>query len=151
MRTYLTKAILFLLLTVAFVPCLAQQSGTVSFAYDANGNRITRSINIRKVSENGKDIEAISPMLMEATDIFANTKVSIFPNPTKDKVYLFVESDEEEHVLQMRLTNIAGALIQERCLIVDAESIDLTSLPCGVYLLQLATATEIHVWKIIKN
>lgn len=151
MRTYLTKAILILLMAVAVVPCLAQQSGTVSFTYDENGNRTARSINIRRVIENGKDVEAESPTLLEATDVFANTKVSIFPNPTKDMVFLFMESDEEEHVLQMQLANSAGNVIQEKQLKGDSDSIDLSGLSSGVYLLQLTTATEVRVWKIIKN
>ena len=151
MRKYLKKAILILLMAVAVVPCLAQQSGTESFSYDENGNRTARSINIRRVIENGKDVEAESPTLLEATDVFANTKVSIFPNPTMDIVFLIVESDKEEHLLQMRLSNSAGTIIQEKYLMGDSESIDLSGLSSGVYLLQLTADTEVHVWKIIKN
>lgn len=151
MRTYLTKAILILLLTVTVVPCLAQQSGTVSFAYDANGNRITRSINIRKVSENGKDIEGGGPILAEVTDVFANIVISIYPNPTKGIVFLSLESKEKHHLLKMRLANPSGAILQEKYLEGNLESIDLSSQPAGVYLLQLTTDTEASVWKIIKN
>lgn len=142
---------LSLLLAVAVVPCLAQQSGTVSFAYDENGNRIMRSINIRKVNENGKDVESQSPTLGEAIDVFANMKVSIYPNPTKDMVFISAESVEVEHVLQIRLTNAAGTVLQQKEYKGILESIDLSDLPVGVYLLQLTLDKEVHVWKLIKN
>lgn len=151
MRTHLTNTLLLLFTTLVLTPCFAQQESIVTFNYDANGNRITRSISIRRVVENGKDIESDSQMQVEAIDIFANTKVSIFPNPTKNKVYLFVESDEEEHMLQMRLANSVGIVIQEKYLKGDTETIDLSNLSSGVYLLQLTIATEARVWKIIKN
>lgn len=151
MKTLLTKAILTFFLAVATVPCLAQQSGTVSFTYDENGNRIMRSINIRKVSENGKNVESQSPTLGDATDVFANMKVSIYPNPTKGMVFISAEGDEGEHTLQIRLTNTAGIVLQEKEYNGNLESIDLSDLPVGVYLLQLTSDNEVHVWKIIKN
>ena len=40
METHLTKAILVLLMAIAAVPSLAQQTSTVSFIYDADGNPI---------------------------------------------------------------------------------------------------------------
>lgn len=151
MKTPLTKALLMLLLTIAAVPCLAQQRGTVAFAYDANGNRITRTFCMKKVNENGKNVEFENPTLAEATDMFSDIELSIYPNPTKDMVFISVASFESQPVLKMKLATSTGAVLQEKELIGTIESFDLSGLSGGFYFLELSTTAESHVWKIIKN
>lgn len=151
MKTPLTKAILILFLTIAVVPCLAQQRGTVIFTYDANGNRITRSFSMKKINENGKNVESENPTLAEATDIFSDMEVNLYPNPTKDVVFVSVPSSESQPKLKMKLVTSTGAVLHEKELIGTIESFDLSGLSGGCYFLELSTTAESHVWKIIKN
>lgn len=46
MKSILFNSIIVFMLTLSVVPCLAQQSGTVTFGYDANGNRCVRQISL---------------------------------------------------------------------------------------------------------
>ena len=61
MKTHLTKAILILLMAVAAVPSLAQQRGTVSFSYDANGNRTAQQIETNGDRRHAGNEACISP------------------------------------------------------------------------------------------
>lgn len=151
MKAEFYKTLFFLLLAVATVPCLAQERGFVTFTYDNNGNRITRMLAMKKVSENGKNVEADNPIVAETIDVFSNMEISVYPNPTKDKILIAVNNGKTQQMPRWRLTSMTGAILQENNAKSNPESIDLSGLPSGIYLLQLNTASEVHIWKIIKN
>lgn len=150
MKTPFIKALLILLLTIAAVPCLAQQRGTVVFTYDGNGNRIMRSFGMKKISENGQNVESENPTIDEATDSFRDMEVSIYPNPTKDIVFVSVKCGESHSVLKVKLATSTGVVLQEKELIGTTDSFDLSGQAVGIYFIELTTADETHVWKIIR-
>ena len=159
MKKNLTKAILAIMLIVAAVPCLAQQRSTISFSYDANGNRIARSLSMKRVYDNPNptadygaqaQTEDNADYLASATDIFEAMEVGLYPNPTQDILNLSIENANESAVLSVVLTTLTGDILFDKKVVGVCESVDLTSYPAGIYYLILKTEKEQHSWKIVK-
>lgn len=149
MKKYRTIWVLLALLWT--LPSLAQNA-TVHFGYDANGNRISRSLSIRKVEDNGKATDTVvaPAMLTEAHDTFGSASLSLFPNPTQGKLTLVMQGMDES-TATARLITPTGAIIQQRILTDGNHDFDLCDLPSGFYLLQLTAPDMSQTWKIIKQ
>ena len=158
MNTFLNKAILILFLTVAAVPCLAQQRGTVSFHYDANGNRIMRFFSFQKADGTGRGTPDLqepageaSPMLASATDELAGLRLTLYPNPTDGHFSVGVGNAVENTRLQAVLYTAAGTLVSRKALSGDRIDFDLSGHAAGVYVLRLEAGGETRIWKVIKH
>ena len=138
---------LLIALVSAWPICHAQQTQTVTFAYDLNGNRITREILFGKQERNGETSEEFLPT---ATDFFETMEVSLFPNPTNDKFFVELKGDTNEKA-EATLTHISGAVLEKRILTNSLESFDLSDHAVGVYLLRIEVGNETHIWKVIKK
>ena len=90
MNRQLKIVALLIALVSAWPVCHAQQTQTVTFAYDLNGNRITREILFGKQERNGETSEEFLPT---ATDFFETMEVSLYPNPTNDKFFVELKDD----------------------------------------------------------
>lgn len=138
---------LLIALIGAWPVCHAQQTQTVTFAYDLNGNRITKEILFGKQERNGETSEEFHS---SATDSFETMEVSLYPNPTNDKFFVEIKSDTSEKA-EATLTHISGAVLEKRILVNSLESFDLSGHAVGVYLLRLEVGKETHIWKVIKK
>lgn len=72
-------------------------------------------------------------------------KISIYPNPTKDKLFI----DNLSNVENIYLTDITGKLLIAKDHIVS--ELDIENLKTGVYILTVLTNDKISSFKIIKN
>ena len=144
--------ILALLLVVIWALSGHAQNAIVRFSYDANGNRISRTLNIRKVMENGKAIDSLDlpAVSNKINDIFGNAELTLYPNPTHDRVTVVLKGMDGSSA-QARLVATTGAILQQCKLAEGIHELDLSELPAGVYLLQLSTANVSQTWKIIKE
>ena len=138
---------LLIALIGAWPVCHAQQPQTVTFAYDLNGNRITREILFGKLERNEETSEELLPT---ATDFFETMEVSLYPNPTNDKFFVEIKGNTSEKA-EAALTHISGAVLEKRILVNSLESFDLSGHAVGVYLLRLEVGNETHIWKVIKK
>jgi hypothetical protein len=76
-------------------------------------------------------------------------KITLWPNPTHDKVVLTIDTPENR---QYRVYNIHGELLQTQNIINKVTSIDLSSLTSGTYLLKvLQGKSEEQTFTIIKQ
>ena len=123
---------------------------TVSFTYDECGNRIKRSIQLRKVEENNKDVENENGYVSYANDSIGAVVVSLFPNPTEGKVSVSF-SDHSDAAIEAVLTTITGSIIERQHFWGDQHEFDLSSQPAGIYLLKLIYGDETRTWKIVKH
>lgn len=151
MKTLLKKALLILFLSAFIVPSLAQQNATTTFAYDANGNRIIRQIDFAKFSENGKDFGNETPNLPYIEDALGRIQISVFPNPTQDKVNLTVLDNPSHEQLQVLVASQTGQVLRKKTITDQQELIDLSGYSSGIYFLELTNKEEKHVWKIVKH
>lgn len=154
MNTFFTKAILILLLSAAAVPCLAQQNGTVSFSYDANGNRIARTLSFQKDDGKGrgdKEHIATAPLLAAATDTLSGLELALYPNPTDGRFSVSVGNAAEGTRLEAVLCTPTGAIISQKVLADGSVGFDLSGHASGVYLLRIEAGGETRIWKVIKH
>ena len=151
-NTFITKAILILFLTVAAVPCLAQQRGTVSFNYDANGNRTARTLSFQEGRGRGaSDFQEASPLLASATDEIAGLRLTLYPNPTDGHFSVGVGNAVENTRLQAVLCTSAGTVVSYKALSGDRIDFDLSGHAAGVYVLRIEAGEETVTWKVIKH
>ena len=150
MKRKLKIAASMLALCGAFITCPAQQSNTVVFEYDMNGNRTGQTLSSNQ-SKSGDTIMNNHPVTSTVLDFFKSMKVSLFPNPTYDNLTLSILNRPEELTLLFKITTSTGLVLQEKILSDDQEVFDMSGLPAGIYLFQLIAGDRKHVWKVIKE
>lgn len=134
----------------AFMACPAQQSNTVTFNYDLNGNRIQERLTA-KGDRNNETAMKDNPSTSTILDFFNAMKVNLYPNPTDDKLNLSIQDKPDELTLLFKITTSTGTVLYEKILMEDHETFDMSELPPGIYLFQLISGDRKHVWKIIKE
>lgn len=146
------RTITVLLLAVLWTAASQAQNPMIHFGYDANGNRTSRTLSIRKIEENGRltDTTNTLAMLDVAHDTFGKASLTLYPNPTHGKVSIILQGIGNGTVTAS-LVSTTGATLQ-RCEISDGiHDFDLSGLPGGVYLLRLSASEVSQTWKIIKQ
>ncbi len=143
--------ILIDLLLVLSLASLAQTT-MVQFDYDANGNRVSRTLVLRKAEENGRKLDSTASLVSSEiiNDNLGKAILSIYPNPTRGKVAVMLQglAVEEATVL---LTSVTGAVVAQSRLNDGACELDLSGLPSGVYLLHISSSEASQTWKIVKK
>lgn len=134
----------------AFTICKAQQSNTVNFTYDKNGNRMGQTFTSSGSKDRYTDIEN-RPSTSTINDIFSATKICLYPNPTSDNLTLAIQDKPNECGFLLRIATVSGSVIQEKVVSSDQETFDMAELPTGVYLFQLVSGKKTKVWKVIKQ
>lgn len=126
------------------------QNIEVVFTYDECGNRILRGIEMRKIEENGKNVENETAFFASATENIGDFQISLYPNPTDDKVVVELSEcccKKGEAIL----TTLIGTVIGQFHLDGLQHELDLSSWPSGIYLLKLVLDNETRTWKIVKR
>ena len=128
------------------------QNNRIYIGYDANGNRISRTLIVAKIEENSKPVDSTksTEAVKEETDSFDNTVFSVYPNPTHEKLTISFQNPTHGQN-KASLFTLTGTLLFQYDLTNKTQDIDLSNLLPGVYLLKLSTTAETQVWKIIKN
>lgn len=147
-RIHKISAIIIALLGIS-LHCQAQQTGTVSFGYDDNGNRTSQSY----ASKQGGKVRQEEPTKTTSTilDFHGDMRVSLYPNPAKDKLTLTIQNKPDELSLVFKVTTISGTTLSEMPLMDNTLSFDMSVLPSGIYMFQLIGGDRKHVWKVIKE
>lgn len=151
MKKRLYIPICFLLLLSA--SALAQNT-TVHFGYDANGNRISRSLEIRRIQSNdflaGEDNMDSVPTLDGRQDTLGGLHVSVYPNPTQGR-FTIRQSGTATLPIEASLYTANGILIERRILSNLNEEFNLGERSAGVYFLRLSSEQEKQTWKVVKR
>lgn len=156
-KTKHMKTKLLLILWLFFsTGAYAQQS--ISYAYDNNGNRTARSILLSKESdtladsndEHGWIEQNVNKQTTSLHDQINDFTISIYPNPTKSKI--FIQSNAPLDCLDIQLTNSNGLLLEHiSSMPGNKYVIDLSAHSSGIYYLRFIGTNESRVWKIIKQ
>lgn len=80
------------------------------------------------------------------------TTLQVFPNPAKNIIYVQATGNDKNTLV--RITDGAGKIVKEQRLVLNGTtsfSIDISSLPKGLYYLTLKDASKIQQQKIIKQ
>ena len=141
-RHFMKKLWICILLLQAAMTMSAQ---SVTYAYDAAGNRTARVITINK-----------SPAAPEETitalpDLIAENEILIYPNPTKGILSVEIKDYSNEMKAEFQLMDLSGRTIINRKAASSTQTFDLSRQSAGIYLLQIRINGESVVWKIIKQ
>ncbi len=132
---------------------------TVSFGYDACGNRTSRTLQFSKADEgrgggsgDTSDIpDAAGQWEAMLSDSFAGMEAMLFPNPTEGGFFLTLGGGKLPAGATAVLCAVDGTVLEERTLGSATEEFDLSRRPAGIYLLRLTSGDETRVWKVIKR
>lgn len=139
MKTFICVLILF-----STIPVFSQ---TVSYTYDAAGNRTARVITLAKAPQAPVEDETVTAL----PDLIAKKTITIYPNPTKGIITVEIEDYDDETKAEFRLTDMSGRKIFDRKADSGNQTLDLSRQASGIYLLQVRINGESTVWKIIKE
>ena len=154
MKTLYTSLLLFVI-ALCF-PLVSLSQATVSFGYDASGNRISRTIVLAKSGE-VTFADSTNNNLEEQiyVDLFSDVKVTISPNPNGGRFKVMVEQTpgtiESQDPFQLYLHSLSGESIRhiERLELVN--EVDISYYPNGTYVLTIARSNDKRTWKVIKQ
>ena len=128
---------------------------TVSFGYDACGNRTSRAILFSKgepdaPSRGGTPVGDTGQWQASLSDLFGGVETSLFPNPTEGGFILSIAGEIPQGVKAV-LCTMDGKVVEERTVSNATEEFDLGGKPAGIYLLRLVSDREAKVWKVVKR
>lgn len=157
-----TVAVPFLLMILGAYSLFGQNS-PVRYTYDASGNRQlrTREINLSPMSGRSSN-SAVSSHAEETRtegvaapeayhDVLGERKVVIYPNPTQGLIRIEFRGYGEMKTARLLLYDVQGKLLRQANSVEPSSTLDLSSYPAGVYILQMIEGNAKSVWKIIKE
>ena len=128
---------------------------TLTVVYNENTSTDLRSAEIM-ISGAGVDsmtviVEQEAAIPNTITDVFENTLIKIYPNPTYDKLYIEPGSDLNFEILISLYDNDGKLLFSNKINKLsanDAYEINISDLKCGFYILQLNNTKSIKFVKV---
>lgn len=151
MNKHIKRLIAFIVLMMAGVACLNAQNRAyfVNFEYDADGNRISRTITIGDDREERSSNDTTE--LVHYTDLIDESRINIYPNPTTKSVFINITNPEEDTMITATLLSPSGVFLETKGIGTAPVEFDLSSMAAGVYILELRSETDTKTWKIIKR
>jgi len=143
----IVKLILLGFFATACLQVLHSQD-TVSYGYDAAGNRISRTIVIQLRSATAPEEEE-QPVVY--SEMLSDIEVRIYPNPTDGLLKVEIRNLPEDQTADILLYNLSGNLISSQRGITDFTDINISSQPSGTYLMKILAGKSQTEWKIIKR
>ena len=133
---------IFSIILLFTIPSLGFAQNSISYSYDAAGNRTGRSITITPVKErNATDIDELNDAPSARVHVTADSNSGI----VKVEIANYTDSD----ICHLTLYDTAGTILTD---IPSAESvtlIDISDKPNGVYILQTFLNDKKDTWKIL--
>lgn len=137
-------------------------SQTISYGYDNNGNRTSRTIYLgNKFLQNSDSTsvtDTVNYVLVDTTNVkdkpietkIANNKVSIYPNPVK--YYLEVEIKEiADSKAEIYISDEFGKTTDKIIVASNRNRIDFSQKASGIYFIKITIDDKSESWKIIKE
>jgi len=141
------KKILLLLAIVAFT-CSATAQQKLTYAYDASGNRVSRTIVLASLvlkPETGMPQQYF-------VDIVTGRRVSIYPNQVKKDLTITVSGCNDNGTKgKCILYDVQGRILFSTFIVDNGTYITMNKYPKGDYIMKIELNKEVTTWKIIKS
>lgn len=72
-------------------------------------------------------------------DLTADRLIRVFPNPTRDRIYINFQNLTDYYLGSVAVYTIDGKLLQEKTIESNTQDLDLGGYPCGIYLLKIVS------------
>jgi YD repeat-containing protein len=140
------KKLLFILLLISASTAFAQST----YAYDASGNRISRTITLSGSSAAPKNTNNTDETVEQPqySDQIGELEFAIYPNPTKGEIHI---KNPTEVAGQIQLFDPQGRMLSETPCKQGDNTIDLYTRPQGMYILRVVSNGKMVNWKIVKE
>ena len=142
-RIFKRIAVIFLLFVVLsmWAAADAYAQNKIKYTYDSAGNRLSRQ----------KEIVVQTRGALSDEEELSETKVTIYPNPTKGMLKVDISGVEKFENARISLYDLTGKLLQQWAGISQSNEIDLSERTSGVYIMQIVYNGNASSWKIIKE
>lgn len=134
------------LLIISTMTAMAQQK--LSYAYDAAGNRTSRTIVMRARNANASDQEKT---VEKSISMVADRQLKIYPNPVKDRLNIQLAHFDNKSVGTVLLYDTSGKMLYNQQITREDFFVDMSQYPKGYYMLRILINDEQSMWKIIKE
>ncbi len=121
------------------------QADSISYSYDANGNRVTL-LNNGMNRSNPTDETERKP----GSESLGQHRITIYPNPTDGRISVEITGSGSLEESAITVYGIMGNMVYNDSEIDVENEIDLTTCPDGMYILVIKIGSDIGIWKIIK-
>ncbi len=140
------RAILLSLTLLLAMAVKAQQK--LSYAYDAAGNRVGRTIVLEPRSASDSENPADTVFFEETLD---DTQVRIYPNPVETQMTIRVSGYAPSMQGEYSLYNITGIMVAKRRITGETTLVDMGRYPKGIYILHIILNGQPTAWRVIKK
>lgn len=138
---------LMFLFGIISIPCLGQ---TVSYYYDATGNRTERVIELNASMQSASlESEEKAPE-NPIVDTLQDIEIQIYPNPTRGLVSIEIPEFEKLKNGIITIHNAARQTLFQTRINANTLQFDLSRYPVGLYIMTIQCNGEVAHWKIIK-
>lgn len=146
----MNRLFLSIFLMVFFFCSKVGAQDAVSYAYDACGNRISRTIILSALnSPERRTAEFENTTYMEETSL--ERSIKFYPNPTKGMLKVEIVNMQEGDECNLSVFSMSGARIVQTRADYSITTLDLSNCNAGHYLLVVDFNGGKTTWKIIKE
>lgn len=162
----------FLLLVLVLSQAIVLIGQSVQFSYDANGNRITRTIEVEQLlssplsfpvppeslksagtkgelSFHSENIQ--SDNLRDSLSDILEIKTLVFPNPTNGLLKVDVLNKPVDSHYEIKVYDLSGTELIVKRNSDGFSEVDISRLKDGIYILRISIKEKSFDWKIIKS
>lgn len=143
---YSMKSLLIIFL-MSVCPYFCKAQNSVTFAYDAAGNRISRTI----VLDRNVPQEQQRKQTSTRTDMLSKHHIAIAPNPTDGLLQVSITGLKRTDACVITVYKTSGQLVVTLPVARDNTTVDISGQPNGYYILAIDINGEKSTWKIIKK
>ena len=122
----------------------AYAQNKIKYTYDSAGNRLSRQKEIVVQTRGVLSDDEGEPSIYE-------TKVTIYPNPTRGMLKVDISGVEKFENARISLYDLTGTLLQQWGSISQSNAVDISDRTPGMYIMQIVYNGNTSSWKIIKE
>jgi hypothetical protein len=142
----------FVFLTILL--CLSTEmlnAQSVSFTYDAAGNRINRIIGMPPVAASALSPDTTQNKQIVYSEVISDIVIRIYPNPTDGLIKVEILNLPLKKTADILLYQFNGTLFLKKQNVSSSAELNITGQPAGVYILKIIVGDKKTEWKIIKK
>jgi len=139
-----TEHILLITLVLLSSIGIAQK---IEYAYSPSGNRTMRKFNLSAFRVGQKDS---TESAKEFPKILMQEGISVFPNPTSDKVVLTINDFKPEENNSMSLIDVKGNVVMTQKITQSRSEMDVSQLVAGIYYFNVVKNKNMLYYKLVK-